>query len=184
MDTSLALTNALAPSSYSRAVKAEDAAGDIPSVRCDAVEISSPSSRNGGAQDISAPAQDSGSDEPVDGKSKLKEKIGNALKFSAAVLGGAVGLALAPIGGTALGAYAGITGRQFINIDAFGDPGYIGAEVHQKILEKTGSKALAIAGGTAAGIPTAIVISAFLFPFLGFGMTYGHAAKIVDKFLK
>ena len=172
MDTSLRLSNAGA-AGYAQLAKQLRGTEEIdPLAQQDVAQISQ------------APALQACSDAPAEEPGKVKETVKKVLCYATGITGGIVGLALAPFGGTILGAYGGITGRPYVNLDAFADPGYFGAAIHRKIENKTGSKALAIAGGTLAGIPAGVIYSAVLFPFLGFGMSFDYGAKIADTIFK
>ncbi|MHC9538339.1 MAG: hypothetical protein AB9903_02375 [Vulcanimicrobiota bacterium] len=114
-------------------------------------------------------------------KESVKNMLGSSIRMSAGILGGATGLILAPIGGIALGAYSGVTGRTHYSVGPIEEPGLVGATVHKKILKKTGSKALAMAGGVAVGVPGGAAHALVLFPILGFVTSYEKASSLVKK---
>lgn len=171
MDITMGTINKMGWIGNNQSVRRTNASSNGISKPQDSVDISS---NNGSANSKSGYLED--------GKLSFKQQACRAVSYTAAALGGVAGLAIAPFGGTALGIYAGVKGRQFINIDAFGDPGHIGADVHRKIEKKTGSEALAIIGGVAAGVPVAILSSMVLFPFLGAGLAFSFAARNFDKY--
>jgi len=154
-----------------------------------AMQQSSGSLRSAGAGNTGAqilPQQDSvqlSSDSGEGGgiNESVKSFIGASVKMSAGVLGGAAGLVLAPFGGIALGAYSGITGRTHYSVGPIEEPGLTGAAVHKKILKGTGSKALAVAGGVAAGVPGGLIHALVLFPILGFVSSYERADSFIKK---
>jgi len=129
----------------------------------DTVQLSSDSGEGGGVKESS------------------RSFVGESVKMAAGVLGGAAGLVLAPFGGIALGAYSGVTGRTHYSVGPIEEPGLTGATVHKKILNSTGSKALAVAGGVAAGVPGGLIHALVLFPILGFVTSYERAGSLIGK---
>lgn|GEM_PF-3042785 len=152
----------------SNEIKQFQAAGDgRPQIQQDSVQISENSRENG---------TDTGGI-----KESVKNVLGSSIKMSAGILGGVAGLILSPIGGIALGAYSGVTGRTHYSVGPIEEPGLFGATAHKTILKKTGSKALAMAGGVAVGVPSGAVHALVLFPILGFVMSYEKADSLVKK---